>query len=153
MQDISVPGMIRRIFKYYGPIDFPIIAGAGILFGIPLLKKRNHDQPNFKLYYLALVLISVVIFSSAAESPTFVIAVTGAALWFITQQQPVSTLVKATLWLLFLLTILSPTDIIPPYIRINFILAYSLKALPCLIIWCWLVLSCWKIHLPKIPTK
>jgi hypothetical protein len=153
MQDISVPGMIRRIFKYYGPIDFPIIAIAGILFGIPLLKKQNQEQPNFKLNYLALVLISVVIFSSAAESPTFVIAVTGVALWFITQQQPISTAVKATLWLLFLLTILSPTDIIPPYIRINFILAYSLKALPCFIIWCWIVISCWKIHLPKISAK
>lgn len=153
MQDISVPGMIRRIFKYYGPIDFPIIAVAGVLFGIPLLKKQNQDQPYFKLYYLALVLISVVIFSSAAESPTFVIAVTGAAVWFITQQQPYSTKVKVTLWLLFLLTILSPTDLIPPYIRINFILAYSLKALPCFIIWCWLVISCWKIHLPKTPLK
>lgn len=153
MQDISVPGMIRRIFKYYGPIDFPIIAVAGILFGIPLLKKQNQVQPNFKLYYLALVLISVVIFSSAAESPTFVIAVTGAALWFITQQKPYSTKVKGILWGLFLLTILSPTDLIPPYIRINFILAYSLKALPCFIIWCWLVISCWKIHLPKIPVK
>jgi hypothetical protein len=153
MQDISVPGMIRRIFKYYGPIDFPIIAAAGIFFGIPLLKKQNQEQPHFKLYYLALVLISVVIFSSAAESPTFVIAVTGAALWYITQQQPISTAVKATLWLLLLLTILSPTDIIPPYIRINFILAYSLKALPCFIIWCWLVISCWKIHLPKTSVK
>ncbi|MEN9459959.1 MAG: hypothetical protein RL135_2587 [Bacteroidota bacterium] len=153
MQDISVPGMIRRIFKYYGPIDFPIIAAAGVLFGIPLLKKQNQDHPNFKLNYLALVLISVVIFSSAAESPTFVIAVTGAAIWFITQQQPYSTKIKATIWLLFLLTILSPTDLIPPYIRINFILAYSLKALPCFIIWCWLIISCWKIHLPKIPSK
>lgn len=153
MQDISVPGMIRRIFKYYGPIDFPIIAAAGALFGIPLLKKQNQDHPNFKLNYLALVLISVVIFSSAAESPTFVIAVTGAAIWFITQQQPYSTKIKATIWLLFLLTILSPTDLIPPYIRINFILAYSLKALPCFIIWCWLIISCWKIHLPKIPSK
>lgn len=153
MQDISVPGMIRRIFKYYGPIDFPIIAAAGVLFGIPLLKKQNQDHPNFKLNYLALVLISVVIFSSAAESPTFVIAVTGAAIWFITQQQPYSTKIKVTIWLLFLLTILSPTDLIPPYIRINFILAYSLKALPCFIIWCWLIISCWKIHLPKIPSK
>ncbi|HLD54016.1 MAG TPA: glycosyltransferase family 87 protein [Sediminibacterium sp.] len=153
MQDISVPGMIRRIFKYYGPIDFPIIAVAGILFGIPLLKRQNQDHPDFKLNYLALVLISVVIFSSAAESPTFVIAVTGAALWFISQQQPFTTKTKATLWLLFLMTILSPTDLIPPYIRINFILAYSLKALPCFIIWCWLIISCWKIHLPKIPAK
>lgn len=149
LQDISVPGMIRRIFKYYGPIDFPIIAGAGILFGIPLLKKQNQEHPNFKLNYLALVLISVVIFSSAAESPTFVIAVTGAALWFITQKKPVSKYAKALLWFLFILTILSPTDLIPSYIRINLILAYSLKALPCFVIWCWLIGSCWKINWSK----
>lgn len=153
MQDISVPGMIRRIFKFYGPIDLPIIGLAGILFGIPLLKKDNQAHPYFKLYYLALVLISVVIFSSAAESPTFVIAVTGAALWFITQKQPISTAAKTVLWCLFLFTILSPTDLIPPYIRINFILAYSLKALPCFIIWCWLIGSCWRINWSKLPIE
>jgi hypothetical protein len=153
MQDISVPGMIRRIFKFYGPIDLPIIGLAGVLFGIPLLKKDNQEHPYFKLYYLALILISVVIFSSAAESPTFVIAVTGAALWFIAQKQPISTSAKAVLWLLFLLTILSPTDLIPPYIRTNFILAYSLKALPCFIIWCWLIGSCWRINWSKIPIE
>lgn len=151
MQDISVPGMIRRIFHYYGPIDLPIIAVAGTLFGIPLLKKQNQQQVKFGLSYLALVLISVVIFSSAAESPTFVIAVTGAAIWFILQEKPLSIYVKSLLVLLFILTILSPTDLIPPYIRINIILAYSLKALPCFIIWCWLIISCWKIHLPKFP--
>ena len=151
MQDISVPGMIRRIFHYYGPIDLPIIAVAGTLFGIPLLKKQNQLHPTFGLFYLALVLLSVVIFSSAAESPTFVIAVTGAALWFIIQEKPISIYVKSILGLLFLLTILSPTDLIPPYIRINIILAYSLKALPCFMIWCWLIISCWKIHLPKFP--
>lgn len=152
MQDISVPGMIRRIFHYYGPIDLPIIAVAGTLFGIPLLKKQNQLSAAFGLSYLALVLISVVIFSSAAESPTFVIAVTGAALWFIIQERPISLIVKTLLALLFVLTILSPTDLIPPYIRINIILAYSLKALPCFIIWCWLIISCWKIHLPKFSS-
>lgn len=152
MQDISVPGMIRRIFHYYGPIDLPIIAVAGTLFGIPLLKKQNQQQAKFGLSYLALVLISVVIYSSAAESPTFVIAVTGAAIWFILQEKPLSIYVKSLLVLLFILTILSPTDLIPPYIRINIILAYSLKALPCFIIWCWLIISCWKIHLPKLPS-
>ncbi len=151
MQDISVPGMIRRIFQYYGPIDFPIIAIAGVLFGLPLLKQRNQAHPHFKLYYLALVLISVVIFSSAAESPTFVIAVTGAAIWFVTSQQPFGQWEKAMLIVLFLLTILSPTDLIPRYIRINFILAYSLKALPCLIIWCWLIIKVHRINWSKMP--
>lgn len=143
MQDISVPGMIRRIFNYYGSIDFKIIALAGIAFIVPLFRKHNLRSIKFQLYYLAIVLIAVVIFSSAAESPTFVIAVTGAAIWFVLQSTPVTTSVKIMLALLFLLTILSPTDIVPKYIRDHYILAYSLKALPCFLIWCWLTVSAW----------
>jgi hypothetical protein len=143
MQDISVPGMIRRIFNYYGSIDFKIIALAGIAFIVPLFRKHNLSSIKFQLYYLAIVLIAVVIFSSAAESPTFVIAVTGAAIWFVLQSTPVTTSVKIMLALLFLLTILSPTDIVPKYIRDHYILAYSLKALPCFLIWCWLTVSAW----------
>ena len=143
MQDISVPGMIRRIFNYYGSIDFKIIALAGIAFIVPLFKKHNLSSIKFQLHYLAIVLIAVVIFSSAAESPTFVIAVTGAAIWFVLQSTPNNGMVKIMLALLFLLTILSPTDIVPKYIRDHYILAYSLKALPCFFIWCWLTVSAW----------
>jgi hypothetical protein len=143
MQDISVPGMIRRIFNYYGSIDFKIIALAGIAFIVPLFKKHNLSSIKFQLHYLAIVLIAVVIFSSAAESPTFVIAVTGAAIWFVLQSTPNTGMVKTMLALLFLLTILSPTDIVPKYIRDHYILAYSLKALPCFLIWCWLTVSAW----------
>ncbi len=149
MQDISVPGMIRRIFNYYGAIDIKIIAMAGVFFLTPLFRKRNWGNPAFQLSYLAIVLISVVIFSSAAESPTFVIAVTGAAIWLILQKKPLPLSVKIVLAFLFLLTIVSPTDIIPKYIRDNYILRYSLKALPCLVIWCWLTVVTWKLGLLK----
>ena len=88
MQDISVPGMIRRIFNYYGAIDLKIIAMAAVFFLPPLFRKKNWNNLTFQLSYLAITLISVVIFSSAAESPTFVIAVTGAAIWLILQEKP-----------------------------------------------------------------
>ncbi len=149
MQDISVPGMIRRIFNYYGAIDFKIIALSGVFFLVPLLKRKNWENLQFQLSYLAIILISIVIFSSAAESPTFVIAVTGAAIWLILQQSPYSSGVKAALVLLFILTIISPTDIIPKYLRDNYILRYSLKALPCFVIWCWLTISTWKNNFSK----
>ncbi|MDP1843181.1 MAG: glycosyltransferase family 87 protein [Sediminibacterium sp.] len=149
MQDISVPGMIRRIFNYYGAIDLKIIAMAAVFFLPPLFRKKNWNNPTFQLSYLAITLISVVIFSSAAESPTFVIAVTGAAIWLILQKKPLHLNVKIVLVLLFLLTIVSPTDIIPKYIRDNYILRYSLKALPCLVIWCWLTVVTWKSEFSK----
>lgn len=144
LQDISVPGMIRRIFNYYGSIDFKIIALAGVAFIMPLFKKIIISNIKFQLQYLALVLISVVIYSSAAESPTFVIAVTGTAIWFVLQQLPITNKVKIMLALLFMLTILSPTDLVPKFIRDHFILAFSLKALPCFMIWCWLIVDVWK---------
>ncbi|MCA6449679.1 MAG: DUF2029 domain-containing protein [Chitinophagaceae bacterium] len=144
MQDISVPGMIRRIFHYYQFPDLVLIAVAGILVAVPLLKYRLLSETSFQLRYLALALIGIVIFSSAAESPTFVIAVTGCAIWVVLQKQPFKLSVSGLIVFLFLLTILSPTDLIPPYIRQHFILAYSLKALPCFLIWCCLVYEVWQ---------
>jgi hypothetical protein len=139
LQDISVPGMIRRIFNYYNFSDLKLIAIAGIFALVPLFRNRKFYSLTFQLQYLALILISIVIFSSAAESPTFVIAVTGVALWFILQKKPAVLWQKITLILLFLLTMLSPTDLFPVYIRENFIKAYSLKALPCFIVWCIII--------------
>lgn len=150
MQDISVPGMIRRIFKYYDFSDLKLIAVAGILFVIPLIKNKLMHLVSFQLRYLALVLISIVIFSSAAESPTYVIAVSGAAIWFILRKHPVGFWVKSLLVLLFLLTILSPTDLLPFYFREHIVKAYSLKALPCLLIWCCLLYEVWQTKLSKL---
>lgn len=149
LQDISVPGMIRRIFNYYDFSDLKLIAFAGIFVLIPLIRNRYFYSLTFQLQYLAITLISIVIFSSAAESPTFVIAVTGAAIWFILQAQPFATWKKGLLALVFLLTILSPTDLFPFYVREHVIKAFSLKALPCFIIWCCLVYSVWKTKSSK----
>lgn len=144
LQDISVPGMIRRIFNYYNFSDLKLIALAGIFVLIPVIRNRKFYSPTFQSQYLAITLISIVIFSSAAESPTFVIAITGVAIWFILQKQPWASWKKWMLVLVFLLTILSPTDLFPVYIREHVIKAFSLKALPCFIIWCCLVYDVWQ---------
>lgn len=150
LQDISVPGMVRRIFNYYNFSDLKLIAVAGLLFLIPLYKNKQMGYVSFQLRYLALVLISIVILSSAAESPTFVIAVTGCAIWLILQKQPFGFWIKSLLVLLFLFTILSPTDLMPFYFREYFIKAFSLKALPCFIIWCCLVYEVWQTKMFKL---
>jgi hypothetical protein len=40
--------------------------------------------------------------------------------------------------LLIFLTILSPTDLVPKFIRTEYIVKYALKALPCLLAWIWI---------------
>lgn len=149
MQDISVQGMIRRIFHYYRFPDIVLLAAVALLYIIPLTRRTQFNAPAFRLYYLGITLISIVIFSTAAESPTFVIAVTGCGIWLVFRKRPFHAGAVALLFLLFILTILSPTDIVPAWIREHVIRAYSLKALPPFLIWCWMIYELWRKDFTK----
>ncbi len=133
MQNISVMGMLRHLIKTeYLNLVITFVAGFFYLF--PLLRFAQLKNKAFQLTYLSLVLIGVVIFSSSAESPTYIIAMSGVALWFVIQN-PKNFMVYFLLWFAIIITSLSPTDLFPRNIRINFIQPYSLKALPCFFIW------------------
>ena len=135
MQDISVMGMIRRIFGLYQMSNIYVTLPAGILMLLPLLRFSLWSNHLYRLNYLALLLVGLVIFSSSAESPTFVIAVIGYLIWHVQQPYNDTFPYKALLVFMLLLTIFSPTDLFPRFIREQYILRYSLKALPCFIAW------------------
>ena len=141
MQDISVPGMIRRFFVYQDLSMAAVLLPAGLLFCLPLLRFSLYQNKVYQLYYLALTLITVVIFSSSAESPTYIIALCGVGIWFVLNAHHNKTSDKLLLGFVLLLTSLSPTDLFPRYIRNNFIIPYSLKALPCFVIWIVLIMK------------
>jgi glycosyltransferase involved in cell wall biosynthesis len=138
MQDISLMGMVRRIFKIGNLPNYWFTIPAAFFYILPFLRKDQYAYLNFRLSYLALALIGVVIFSSSAESPTYIIAVIGFAIWYVIQKPPRAFFQILLLIITFLLTILSPTDLIPRNIR-ELIVHYSLKALPCCIIWVILI--------------
>ena len=135
MQDISAMGMVRRITGISSLSNMLFLFPAGILTLLPLLKRKYFDDNRFRLFYLAQVLIGLVIFSTSAESPTYVIAVTGFAIWYAAFGEDRPQWMKWMLVLLFLLTILSSTDLFPRYIRNTLIKPYALKALPCVLAW------------------
>lgn len=135
MQDISAMGMVRRITGINSLSNLLFLFPAGVLTLLPLLKRKYFDDNRFRLFYLSQVLIGLVIFSTSAESPTYVIAVTGFAIWYTAFGEERPQWMKGMLVLLFLLTILSSTDLFPPYIRNTLIKPYALKALPCVLAW------------------
>lgn len=135
MQDISVQGMLRRISKRPGFSQLWVLVPAAMMFVLPLVKIKAYRVQLFRLLYLALSLITVVIFSSSAESPTYVIALAGVALWFVLQPSSPSKLTIVMLVFVLLFTSLSATDLFPRFLKKNFIVAYALKALPCLAVW------------------
>jgi hypothetical protein len=140
-QDISLMGIIRRITRNAAFPNAYVLLPAAVFIVAPLLRFKQYAAENFRLSYLAIVLHAVVIFSSSAESSTYVIAVIGSALWYLLHYQQYPLWSKVILILLFILTILSATDLVPLYLKDHFIRKYSLKALPCVITWLWLVVD------------
>lgn len=87
----------------------------------------------FRLLLLASVLLWVIVFNHKAESPTFVIAIAGVALWFYSQKRELWKTVLVVV--AFIFTSLSPTDLFPYVVRKEWVEPFVLKAVPCIIIW------------------
>ncbi|MBB6236900.1 hypothetical protein HDC90_001515 [Pedobacter sp. AK013] len=133
-QDISLMGIVRRATGNINIPNTPFLLVGVILFGLPYLRIKQYKYLGFRLMLLASTLIFTVIFSSGSESPTYIIAFAGVAIWFMVQQNPKKGWITALFVFAFVLTSLSPTDIFPRPVK-EFIRLYSLKALPCVIIW------------------
>jgi len=133
-QDISLMGMVRRATGNINISNMPFLLGGLILFGLPYTRINQYKHLGFRLMLLASTLIFTVIFSSGSESPTYIIAFAGVAIWFMVQQNPKKGWIIALFIFAFILTSLSPTDIFPKAVK-EFIRLYSFKALPCVIIW------------------
>lgn len=133
-EDVSVMGMIRKMIWPAVSNIIVLIPGV-ILFALSYLRTKYFKNINYQLLIVASTLIFPVIFSTGSESPTYIIAFTGVAIWFINANRPVSAVDWVLLVFALILTSLSPSDLFPRYLRVNYVEPYALKALPCFIIW------------------
>jgi hypothetical protein len=128
----SVMGIIHSWFSV--EINKNLIVGIGaVLFLIPFLQIKKYKDYMFRILALASVLLWIIIFNHKAESPTFIIAMSGVALWFMMSKKNAINI--GLFALAFILTSLSPTEFFPKSIRNEFVRPYCLKALPCVLIW------------------
>ena len=87
-----------------------------ILLFIPLYKTiKKETDTGFILLYLSFLMLFVVIFNHATESPTYIIATAGAAIWYAVSAK--STFNNILLILLIFGCILVPTDLYPAFIK------------------------------------
>ena len=149
-QDISLMGMIRRIFHWPSFSDSIVLIPAIILFGLQYLQYKYFHDIRFRLYVLCSVLIFTVIFSNGAESPTYIIAFPAVCFWFVAQ--PKSKFATRFFIFALVLTSFSYSDLLTPYVRTYLVRPYSLKALPCSILWFIIVQQIFSRQFLKIPT-
>lgn len=128
----SVMGWLHTWFGFDPPKNAVVAVGLVALL-LPLGRLGAYGHARFRQLMLASVLLWMVVFNHKAESPTFVIAMAGVALWFV--PGPKTPLRIALFVLAFVLTSLSPTDVFPAYLRTHYVVPYALKGVPCILIW------------------
>ncbi len=136
--DISFMGLIRRSV-YPALKNIYILLPAGLLFVSQFIVRSCYKDFRYQLYILCSCLLFVVIFSSSAESPTYIIALPAICLWFFLQPSSRSTTLLFIV--LFVFTTFSYSDLLTPWFRQHVVMPYSLKALPSCIIWCVIVVQ------------
>lgn len=93
----------------------------------------------------------VVIFNHKAESPTYIIAMTGIAIWFVMSEKNKLNLILFASALI--LTSISSTDIFPRYLRNEFIRPYTIKALSCILIWLKIIYDLFVLDSEKLKLR
>ena len=125
-------GWLNSWFGYAGSKNVVVLVGAAA-FMAPFLKVRSYASETFRILMLASALLWMVVFNHKAESPTFIIAIAGVAVWFVHSEKNIANVALFTC--AFIFTSLSPTDIFPRAVREELVNPYCLKAVPCIFIW------------------
>ena len=117
-----------------------VLVLIGLVFLVtPLLFVAQYRNQLYRIQWFAALLVWMVIFNHKAESPTFIIAFTGIALWAFSVPANPGVLILAVM--AFVFTSLAPTDIFPVTWRRSFFEPYAIKVVPCILIWIYLTLK------------
>ena len=134
-QNISLLGVVRKISGNAEYSDMWLIIPGLILFCIPYLRISQYKYLAFRFMLLANVLLFVVLFSTGSEASGYIIAMIGAAIWYICSVSPHK---KYTYWLWIATLVivgLSTTELVPSIVRNGLIRPYVIKAWPCIVVW------------------
>jgi hypothetical protein len=123
---------IRALLGVSWP-NWPIQLAGTLILLAPLGRVRCWSDARFRLRVLCSLLVFVVIFNHQVESPSFVIAVTGIAIWFATSER---TRLDVTLMALTVLIVsISSTELVPHWLQRDVFVRYRLKTIPCAMVW------------------
>ena len=148
-QNISFLGMIRRTTGCMNYSDLWLILPGMALFAFPYLRFSQYKNLAFRETILASVLLFVILFSTGSESSGYIIALTGACIWYTVMPWKRGNWAVALMVFVFILSGMGNSDLIPKWIRHDYIQQYALRALPISILWLWLCYElCTKDYTP-----
>jgi hypothetical protein len=147
-------GVPEQLHLWFGTRSSPFaveVAGA-VLLVLPLFAKwKRWADPDFRLRFLCSLLVFLVIFNHRSESPSFVIAMAGVAIWFAASAPDWVTI--SVMVATFAIVSLGASSAVPNAVRVGVVMHYRLKTLPCVV--AWLVMQAelwgWRVPHPSLP--
>jgi hypothetical protein len=131
-------------FRVWWGVQWPFwptqLAGLAILLA-PLLRGRRAWSSKFRIDFLASILVFCVLFNHQAESPSYSIAMIGAAIWFAASERGWwrITLIVACL----VIVDLASTDLMPHALYDDYYVRYLLKTVPLIPLWIMMQAELW----------
>lgn len=147
----SFMGVLHSVFGLNSGKDILVILGL-ITMIFPLFFIKTANNLKFRINWFSAILIWMIIFNHKAESPTFIIALSGIAIWYFSSDTK-DNFKTILLLLAFVFTSLSPTDIFPAEIRKSVFEQYAVKAVPCIFIWLYIIIDLVKSGINSIGNK
>jgi hypothetical protein len=123
-------------FRVYLGADWPhwpTQLGGLLVLLAPLLVRWNRWDRNFRLQFLTSILVFCVLFNHQAESPSYVIATIGAAIWFAASERATWRIVMIIA--VFSIVNLASTDLMPRSLYRAYYVPYLMKTLPLIPLW------------------
>jgi hypothetical protein len=142
-QEISLTGLINVTIGQYDSLNLGIQLVGMCVVCATFMQSELRNHLVLRHICLSAILIWVVIFNHAAESPTYVIALFGIGIWLAYQPQKMDRIVWILFGITLVLSLLSPMDFFPRIIREKVVEPYSLKALGPSLIWMYLIWELW----------
>lgn len=134
-QNISLLGIVRRVSGCTTYSDLWLIVPGLIIMAVDYFRISQWKNVAFRETVLAAVMMFVTLFSTGTESYGHIISMTGVAIWYTAAPWQRNRWDVALMVFAFILTSMSPSDLFPAYLRHNYVIPYSLKALPITLIW------------------
>jgi hypothetical protein len=131
-EKLSVMSWLRGWFGADLPNSVVQIFGASLLL-LALLWRNRYSDRAFRLRFLTSLLVFLVIFNHKAESPMFILAVSGVAIWYAASNG--STWRMVLMGFVVVVTSLATTDLLPRHIRETWISPFAVKTFPCIVAW------------------
>ncbi|HET7612575.1 MAG TPA: glycosyltransferase family 87 protein [Gemmatimonadaceae bacterium] len=121
--------------------NWPVQLLGAVALLAPLARFSRLGVERFRLLFLASVLMFCVLFNHKAESPSFVVAAAGVAIWLVVVDRG---WLEWSAFALFLVgTVLSASDVMPEALQENFFEPYRFKTIPVLVVWVLTQVALW----------